>query len=316
VIFPPRIVFPYDLAEVKDRISAKKAALDKARPIPFPILQKLREDFSIEWTYNSNSIEGNTLSIAETKLILEDGITVGGKSLREHFEVVNHDKAIRFLEELVDKNTELRSLDILSIHGLVLTNIMDEYAGRLRQGMVRIVGANFVPPNARLVGDLLDELVDFINTYEGHYDVITLATIFHHRFVWIHPFVDGNGRTVRLAMNLLLMRAGYPPSFILTKDRKKYFRALNDANKGDYSKLLLLMYQSVERSLNIYINSIGGDYEDYEPAGTIAKDPDIPYSQEYLSLLARRGRIDAYKEGRIWYTRKSAVRDYQEKKLK
>lgn len=196
-----------------------------------------------------------------------------------------------------------------------MANSMDDFAGRLRPGMFRIVGANFVPPNARKIPDLLDELIDYVNANPDDHDMVTLATLFHHRFVWKHPFNDGNGRTVRLAMNLLLMRAGYPPAFILTKDRKKYMSALNDANRGDYGRLLMMMYQAVERSLNIYISSVDGDYEDYEPTSMIARDPEMPYSQEYLSLLARRGRIDAYKEGRVWYTIKTAVQDYQEKKL-
>lgn len=314
--YNPDIQFSYELNEIKQRVSKKKQILDKRRPFAPQILNRLREDFTVEWTYNSNHIEGNTLTIAETKLILEDGITVGGKSLREHFEVINHEKAIHFLESLVDQEQPMRAIDLLSIHALVMANIMDDFAGRLRQGMVRIVGANFTPPNARKVSELLDELVDYINNNPSNFDIITLSTLFHHRFVWIHPFNDGNGRTVRLAMNLLLMQQGYPPCFILTKDRKKYIAALNQANKGDYKKLLLIMFQAVERSLNIYINSMGGDYEDYLPTSSIANDPEVPYGQEYLSLLARKGRIDAYKEGKIWLTTKTAVQNYQQSKLK
>lgn len=312
----PKITYTYELQELRKRVSAKKGMLDKLRPIPASVLHRLREDFKVEWTYNSNSIEGNTLTVAETKMILEDGITVGGKTLREHFEVINHDKAINYLEELVDSNEEFRTVDLLSLHRLVLTNIMDDFAGRYRPGMVRIVGANFTPPNARKVPDLLNDLVDYININPEEYELLTLATIFHHRFVHIHPFNDGNGRTVRLAMNLLLMREGFPPVFILAKDRKKYIRSLNAANKGDYSGLLLMMYQAAERSLNIYISSVGGDYEDYLPTGMIAEDPEVPYGQEYLSLLARKGRIDAYKEGRVWLTTKSAVKSYESTKLK
>ena len=302
--------------DLRKRIAAKKEVLDSKRPIPMSILHRLREDFAVEWTYNSNSIEGNTLTIAETKMILEDGITVGGKTLREHFEVINHDKAITYLEELADSTEEFRTIDLLNIHSLVLSNIIDDFAGRYRPGMVRIVGANFTPPNARKVPELLEGLVDYINNNPERYEILTVATLFHHRFVHIHPFTDGNGRTVRLAMNLLLLRAGYPPVFILAKDRKKYIRALNEANQGNYNTLLLMMYQAAERSLNIYINSIGGDYEDYLPTGIIAEDPEVRYGQEYLSLLARKGRIDAYKEGRVWLTTKSAVQAYQKTKLK
>jgi Fic family protein len=193
---------------------------------------------------------------------------------------------------------------------------MDDNAGRIRTGMVRISGVNFTPPNARLVPEMLDELISYTHQHLDHVDLIWIATVFHHRFVWIHPFIDGNGRTVRLAMNLILMRAGYPPVFILTKDRQKYYTALNAANNGDFHKLLLMMYQAAERSLDIYISSAGGDYDDYLPTQNIAREPDIPYSQEYISLLARRGRIDAYKEGKAWLTTKKAVTDYIRTKRK
>ncbi len=311
MMFPPKIIRPYELTEINNRILAKKRILDSNRPINASVIDRLRQDFAIEWTYNSNSIEGNTLTISETKMILEDGVTIGGKMLREHFEVINHQKAINFLETLVQRQTNFRTIDLLSIHEIVMANILDDYAGRLRDGMVRIMGANFTPPNASKVSDLLDELIDFVNLDDAKSDIITIATIFHHRFVWIHPFNDGNGRTVRLAMNILLMKEGFPPAFILTNDRKKYIDALNQANMGDYSKLLLIMYQAVERSLNLYISAIGGKYDDYEPLSSLAKESDIPYGQEYLSLLARRGHIDAYKEGRVWLSTKAAVKEYQ-----
>jgi Fic family protein len=141
---------------------------------------------------------------------------------------------------------------------------------------------------------------------------IVLATIFHHRLVWIHPFFDGNGRTVRLAMNLLLMRAGFPPAIILKNDRKKYYEALNQANKGSYQKLCVLMTQALERSLNIYLNALPGYSYEYEPIVRIVEEPEVPYGQEYVSLLARQGKIDAYKEGNVWYTTREAVKDYVE----
>lgn len=315
-MFSPTITYTYEINVVRNRVLYKKNLLDQKRPLSAGILARLREDFEVEWTYHSNSIEGNTLTLVETRLVLEQGITIGGKTLREHFEIINHRKCIEWLETLVVKTNKLESSDILNIHSQVMANIMDDYAGRLRPGMVRITGANFTPPNARLVPDLIDELLEFINSHQSHFDPVTLATMFHHRFVWIHPFNDGNGRTARLAMNLLLMRAGYPPVIILTQDRKKYFHALNSANKGDYSGLLLMMYQGAERSLNIYLNSAGGEYEDYISTTDLANEPDIPYGQEYLSLLARRGRIDAYKEGKVWLTTKSAVKAYQNSKLK
>jgi len=151
----PKITYTYEMHDIRKRVSTKKELLDKLRPISVSVLHRLKDDFKVEWTYNSNSIEGNTLTAAETKMILENGITVGGKTLREHFEVINHDRAITYLEELVDSREEFRTVDLLSLHRLVLSNIMDDFAGRYRPGMVRIVGANFTPPNARRVPDLL-----------------------------------------------------------------------------------------------------------------------------------------------------------------
>jgi Fic family protein len=295
-----------------ERLYQKKQDLQASRPLPNIALNKIRESLSIEWTYNSNSIEGNSLTLRETQMVLQEGITVKGKSLREHFETHNHDKAIDYLFSILKEDYSLRSIDILSLHGLVLRSIEEDFAGRLRNGGVRIIGANFVPPNANKVSDLLDELIDFVNTNPLNLNDIELATIFHHKLVWIHPFFDGNGRTVRLSMNLLLMRCGFPPAIILKNDRKKYYEALNQANNGNYQKLMLLMCQALERSLNIYLNAMPDNNTDYQKISDIVSEPSSPYGQEYVSLLARTGKIDAYKEGRNWFTTKEAIDDYIE----
>ncbi|WP_125723763.1 Fic family protein [Flavobacterium ustbae] len=293
-----------------ERLYQKRQDLQNSRPLPNIALNKIRESLSLEWTYNSNSIEGNTMSLRETQMVIQEGITIKGKSLREHFETHNHDKAIDYLYSIVSDDYKLRSIDILSIHGLVLRSIEDDFAGRIRNGGVRISGANFMPPNANKVSDYLDELIDFINTNPLGLNDIELATIYHHKLVWIHPFFDGNGRTVRLSMNLLLMRCGFPPAIILKNDRKKYYEALNQANKGNYQKLILLMCQALERTLNIYLNSMPGSSYDFQPIINIVSEPESPYGQEYISLLARTGKIDAYKEGRTWYTSKEAIEEY------
>jgi Fic family protein len=293
-----------------ERLYQKKQDLQASRPLPNIALNKIRESLSIEWTYNSNSIEGNTLSLRETQMVLQEGITIKGKSLREHFETYNHDKAIDYLFSIINDNYVLRSIDILSLHVLVLRSIEEDFAGRIRNGGVRISGANFVPPNANKVSDLLDELIDFVNTNPLELNDIELAAVFHHKLVWIHPFFDGNGRTVRLAMNLLLMRCGFPPAIILKNDRKKYYEALNQANNGNYQKLMLLMCQSLERSINIYLNAMPDNVNDFQKISDIVSEPSSPYGQEYISLLARTGKIDAYKEGRNWFTTKEAIDDY------
>ncbi len=305
-----------DLESTFSRLLDKVKVLNAARPLPNIVVQNIREAFLIEWTYNSNSIEGNTLSLRETQMVLQEGITIKGKSLREHFEAKNHETAIHKLYQLVHKDYVLNAKDILELHGLVLRSIEDDYAGCLRNAAVRISGANFVPPNSRKVSEYLDGLVDYINKNPQGLNPIELATVFHHKFVWIHPFFDGNGRTVRLAMNLLLMRFGFPPAIILTNDRAKYYSALNQANKGNYGKLMLLMSQASERTLNIYLSAIPGLDKDYQVISNIVEEPEIPYSQEYVSLLARQGKIDAHKEGRNWFTTKEAVLNYIEGKGK
>jgi len=305
-----------ELQEYLDRIDQKKSLLDKKRPIPSIVLQSIKDSLTVEWTYNSNAIEGNTLTLQETKMVIEEGFTIKGKSLREHFEAVNHQDAISFIESLANVGYELSEKDILETHALVLQRIEREYAGRYRNAGVRISGANFIPPNALKVDELMHDLVQWTRDEALDLHPIVKAAIFHHRFVWIHPFFDGNGRTVRLLFNLLLMKEGYPPSIILKNDRKKYYDALNKANSGDYSKLVLLILQAVERSLNIYLSNLNNNYEDFQTITNIVNEPLMPYGQEYVSLLARSGKIDAFKEGRNWLTTKDAVLAYAKKQGK
>lgn len=305
-------VISYDFKKVLERLSQEKARLDTHRPIPTYKVGRIQESLALEWTYNSNSIEGNTLSLIETKVVIEDGLTVAGKSLKEHFEVVNHHDAIAFVESLVAPEYSLSKRDILDIHSIVLDKIDRNIAGRFRDGNVRITGARFTPPDALHVQEHLEDLIDWYTKEALEIHPIIKATIFHHRFVWIHPFFDGNGRTARLLYNLLLMSAGYPPAIILTVDRKKYYTALREGDKGAYTKLFLLVGQAVERSLSIYISNIEGTSNEFKPIQDIVNEPDVPYGQEYVSLLARRGKIEAYKEGRVWYTRKQAIKQYQD----
>lgn len=295
-----------------ERIHKKKRELDKFRPTPQYALKSIKESLTLEWTYNSNSIEGNTLTLRETQMVIQEGFTIKGKSLREHFEAINHQDAIGYVESLTSESYVLTDVDILKVHSLVLQRIEQDYAGRYRNSGVRIAGADFVPPNALKIDDHMVELVKWVN--ESPLDIIIKACIFHHRFVWIHPFFHGNGRTVRLIFNLLLMKSGYPPAIILKNDRKKYYDALNAANNENYARLMLLIMQSLERSIDIYLSSLNNTYDDYQPISNIVSDPDVPYGKEYLSLLARQGKIDAFKEERNWLTTKEAVLDYISKR--
>ncbi len=302
---------------ILQRIKEKKALLYKNRPLSKVILNRLTEQLNLEWTYNSNAIEGNSLTLRETKLLIEQGITIKGKSLREHFEAQNHQHAIEFLSKLVQKSSQITENIILNIQTLVLDRIEEDFKGRYRNGRVRIIGANFIPPNSRKVPELMKNLVTWTKKQMNLANPVTLATHFHHKFVWIHPFFDGNGRTGRLLMNLILMQAGFPPAIILKNDRFKYYEALNLANNGNYQKLELLVAQAVERSLDLHLEACGGyqstEY-DYISLRDLAKS--TPFSQDYLSLLARQGKIDAFKESRNWVSNPKAISDYLQNKRK
>lgn len=295
--------------KILERIEAKKKQLAKLRPLPQAALERLKSELAIEWTYNSNAIEGNTLTLQETRLVLEQGITIKGRNLREHFEAKNHEKAIYFVEELARPKYILNEKDIFGIHSLVLENIESEFTGRYRNGQVRILGANFIPPSFIKVSSLVKELVTYTNNNPDKLSHVELITRFHHRFVWIHPFFDGNGRTARLLMNLLFMKFGYPPAIILKNNRNQYYRSLNQANKGDYKDLILLIAQALERSLDLYLETSGAlGNNEYVPLSILAKK--FPYSQEYLSLLARQGKIDAHKKARNWLATEKSISDY------
>ena len=172
----------------------------------------------LEWTYNSNSIEGNTLTLHETKMVIEEGFTIKGKSLREHFEAINHQEAIEFVESLISDKQNLNKTDIMRVHYLVLQKLK-KILLECSELLVRISGANFTPPNAFKVDELVTELIDWVNSSD--INIIIKAAIFHHRFVLDSSVFDGNGRTVRLIFNLLLMREGFPPAIILKMIEKK-----------------------------------------------------------------------------------------------
>jgi Fic family protein len=296
-----------------ERLETKKRQLDELRPLPAAAVQRLKEQILVEWIYNSNAIEGSTITLHETKLILETGLTIGGKSLREHFEVINHRDAIEYVEALVDSNEPLSPFHVRQIHKLVLTRIDDESAGAYRKTQVLIAGAAHTPPESWLVPQQMDEWgIWLADNRETH--PVELAAQAHHRLVAIHPFIDGNGRTARLIMNLILMRAGYPPTVILRINRQQYYRVLAEADARKVDPLVNFVGRAVERSLTFYLEactprqSQPADTEAWIPLREAAEG--TPYSQEYLSLLARLGRIDALKRGKAWYTTRRAIEQY------
>ena len=217
-----------------------KKELDSKRPIPKETLKSLKESINLEWTYNSNGIEGNTLTLRETQVILE-GITVGGKSIKEHLEAINHEQAILFLDELVKDNEPITEWNIKNIHGLILKEIDNENAGKYRGENVTIKGATHIPPDYIKVPELMEKLILNYETWNNYHPIIR-AALLHGELVKIHPFVDGNGRTSRLLMNLDLMNSGYNPVIIKKEDRLKYYEALDKAHTtSDYTDFVKLV---------------------------------------------------------------------------
>lgn len=237
----------------------KKQALDSYRPLPEAMVSNLENWFRIELTYTSNAIEGNTLTRQETALVVEKGLTVGGKSLKEHLEAANHADAINWIASLTTKSIkQISEKDILHLHSLILKGIDDTYAGHYRNVPVRIAGSAVVLPNYLKISDLMEKFISWL--HNTSIDPIELAALAHYELVTIHPFVDGNGRTARLLMNLILMIYGFPPAIIKPSERLAYINSLEKAQLGgskeDYLKVIV---KAVDRSLDIYLKALKND---------------------------------------------------------
>jgi Fic family protein len=266
------------------KLTAKKKTLDGFRPLPKELVRNLDDWFKIELTYTSNALEGNTLTRRETAVVVEKGLTIGGKSLREHLEATNHAHALDFIYSLIKKKPkDISENHILTIHEIILKGTDDEHAGRYRNVPVRISGSTVIMPNPRKVPSLMENFQTWLNTKQPLHPV-ALAAEAHYQLVTIHPFVDGNGRTARLLMNLLLLMFGYPPAIIRKKDRIEYIGSLEKAQLGgskkDYEKII---FKAAERSLDIYINTVTGksvkddlDSETLLKIGDLAKATNEP----------------------------------------
>lgn len=231
-------------------IEKKKVALDSLRPLTVGEVQRLFEDFMIEYTYNSNAIEGNTLTLRETDMVLR-GLTIDQKPLKDHMEAVGHKEAFYFVVDLVKKRAELTEYVIKQIHALVLADKpMDK--GAYRRVPVRILGAHHEPVQPYLIESKINNLlVDFKN---DNRNIAEKLALFHINFESIHPFIDGNGRTGRLLVNLELMKAGYPPIDIKFADRKRYYDAFDAYHlKRDLSAMTKLFAEYINARLDEYL---------------------------------------------------------------
>ncbi|MBM7558136.1 Fic family protein [Halanaerobacter jeridensis] len=238
-----------------EEVKRKKNVLDNNRPLDKRTVKNIREKLYLDLTYNSNAIEGNTLTLNETKAVLKDGITISGKSMREHLEVVNHQEAIKYLEEIIGNNTKISERVIKQIHYLILKTIDTDNAGVYRNRNVTIQGTDYIPPEHYIVPQKMTDFIDWYQEESDELNSIERAAKLHNELVKIHPFIDGNGRTARLLLNLELMSKGYPIVIIEKEDRPEYYDSVEAySTKGELKEFTELVTKKLNKSLDLYLD--------------------------------------------------------------
>lgn len=250
-----------DIKELLNEIDVLKEQLSSLRPLPEEALRKIQNALDIEYTYESNRIEGNTLTLQETALVVNEGVTISGKSMREHLEAINHTEAINYIKDIAKQDIEISERTIKEIHALILHGIDRENAGRYRTVPIMISGSTHMPPQPYLIEKQMEDFIlRFRQMKEKKVHPVLVAAYLHDELVRIHPFIDGNGRTSRLLMNLYLLRNGY---VIIT------LKGSNDA-KINY-------YKALEKSHTEHLT------EDFQQ---LVVEAEIAALQKYLSIMA------------------------------
>lgn len=242
--------------ELLTSIAAKKKRLDELQPLSLKALGSLEHYYDIELTYTSNAIEGNTLSPVETMLVIERGITIGGKPLKDHLEALDHYDAIRYVRELARRETPLTESDVRNLHKLLMQRSAPEMAGQyadLPRYVRTETGRHAFPSPAELpslMADFSGWLATALNAPETAFSA-------HRRLVDIHPFNDGNGRAARLLMNLILIRGGHPPVAVRPEDRLEYIRSLQREQAGQGAESFrALLYRRLDATLGEYLSAL------------------------------------------------------------
>lgn len=244
------------IIEKLDRIDQLKQKWQLSKPLNKTQLIKMADFFKIEYTYESNRIEGNTLTLQETGLVVNEGLTIGGKSMTEHLEAINHAQAVDFVAELVRGGEDFSKRNVLQLHALILSGIDRENAGRYRSVPVRISGSRHEPPQPFLLEKLMEDYFLHFSNQKRNLHPVILAADMHERLVSIHPFIDGNGRTSRLVMNLILLRNGFTIANLKgdLNSRLKYYQALEAVQvDNDPEHFYHLVIDSVEESLKAHL---------------------------------------------------------------
>jgi len=246
-----------NLLSIFNEIDMLKSKLDQFRQFDS---YKIAQALELEYTFESNRIEGNTLTLRETDLVINEGLTISGKSMREHLESINHQEAIAYIKHLIEKKTPFNERELLSIHNLILRSINPEDAGNYRKVQVMVKGSSFKPPQPFLVFKEMEDFFIWYETNKNSLHPIVLAAELHERLVSIHPFMDGNGRTSRLIMNLILLQNGYIIANIKGDydSRMQYYNALETSQtKNNKEDFFLFVAQIEKESLERYLEIIG-----------------------------------------------------------
>ncbi|MEG1725796.1 MAG: Fic family protein [Anaerovoracaceae bacterium] len=250
------------LQTILHEIDTLKERLSSVRPLPVEALQKIKAALEMEYTYESNRIEGNTLTLQETALVVSEGVTIGGKSMQEHLEAINHAQAIEFIKEIASKDIEITERTIKEIHALILHGINKEQAGKYRSVPVMIVGSRHTPPQPYLIEPQMEAfIVEYKRLVSERTHPVVVAAYLHDELVKIHPFIDGNGRTSRLLMNLYLLSQGYTITALKGDNEAKqaYYKALEQSHtENNPEAFYLLVAEAVKRSLLVYLDIING----------------------------------------------------------
>ncbi len=289
------------LGEIADRVKS----LRESGSLGPEVLGRIRKYFRIKNIYHSSAIEGNQLTVGETKLVVERGLTITGKSLKDQAEAKNLSEALDFLEQLVsDTETPISERDVRELHRFVLKGIDDDNAGKYRTVAVKISGSGFdppspesVPPEMRDFGDWLKKMSVGIDRTDPMRGILTAAAA-HAWFVYIHPFIDGNGRVARLLMNLVLMRYGCPVAIITKEDRIRYYDALEESQSSDISSFLALIIENLYESLEEYEAAAEQQRENEEWAASIA------------ASFSERERVQAGNEYEVWKNAMELLKSY------
>lgn len=247
-----------DVKQILDSVDKLHHLWNKKKPLDVIQLEKLNEYFNTAYTFESNRIEGNTLTLQETHLVVNEGITIGGKSMREHLEAINHKEAIHLVYDLVNKNIPFNEYRLKQIHQIILKGIDDRNAGAYRSVPVRISGSEHVPAEPYMIDKLMEDYFIFYETKKDQLHPVILAAEMHERLVTIHPFIDGNGRTSRLIMNLILLQNGYTIANLKGSldDRMNYYRALekvqvNHENDDFYYLIANRVFDSIKEHVDL-----------------------------------------------------------------